>query len=325
MYDPNHRIKIGIIGGGPAGMSCALWLKQLGLVPIIIEMNSSLGGQLLQIDRINRWVLGVVNKTSREIGLSYIDHINSEGINVMAQSRIVSLTTDSKGFELVIDQACNVRPVDVRGLVIATGVRVIGDERFNDIPGFQSVHEKGLISFFPLDHLDKLELLKQKTVAVIGGGNNAYYTALDAAKSGATVYLLVRSKPKARNHVQKEAEFFIEKKIITVFTESQVSEFRQQGGRMAIHVAGNNLSTERLEVDRVFVRAGFAANSDFMNTFEALSGINKQGGYIETDDKKRTSIPWVYAIGDIANPRYQSLVAAIADGAVAAQDISDRL
>jgi len=324
MMTSTERLTIGIIGGGVAGMSCALWLKHLGFLPIIIEANDQLGGQLLQINRINRWVLGATGKTSREIAESYADHINTEAINVIYQARILSISKCTDGFELTIEENGKQQLLRVRALVIATGVRVLGNELFKDIPGFQSIYDLGLISCFPLDHLDKMELLKNKTVAVIGGGNNAYYTALDAAKAGANVYLLIRSKAKARNHVQKEAEFFIERGIIYIKSETQVSAFRRHWDKIEINLNEKSGESCCIEVDRIFVRTGFAANSDFIVLFEAFSGMIKEAGYIKTDALKRTSIPWVYAIGDVTNVKQQSVVCAIADGAIAAQDISER-
>ncbi len=320
-----NKLTIGIIGGGVAGMSCALWLKHLGFTPVIIERNKQLGGQLLQINRINRWILGAVGKSSIELAQYYADHINDEAITVMFQTRILSVSKDNEGFELAINENGNHQSLRVRGLVIATGVRALGDELFNDIPGFQACFESGLITFFPLDHLDKLELLNNKTVAVIGGGDNAYYTALDLAKAGAKVFLLIRSEPKARTNVQQEAAFFIEQGIISVMTGIQVSVFREHREKIELSLLEKNIENRRIEVDRVFVRTGFAANSDFLNTLTELSDITKEAGYIKTDVTKRTSIPWVYAIGDITNSKHQSVVYAIADGAIAAQDISERV
>jgi thioredoxin reductase (NADPH) len=306
-------------------MSCALWLKHLGFLPIILEGNDQLGGQLLQINRINRWVLGATGKTSREIAKSYADHVNTEAIYVIYQTRILSISKCTDGFELTIEENGKQQLLQVRVLVIATGVRVLGNELFKDIPGFQSIYELGLISFFPLDHLDKLELLKNKTVAVIGGGNNAYYTALDAAKADAKVQLLIRSKAKARSHVQKEAESYIEQGIISIMLNSHVSAFRQHWDKIQISLNDKNGENHCIEVDRIFVRTGFAANSDFIDSFETFSGMIKEAGYIKTDALKRTSIPWVYAIGDVTNAKQQSVVYAIADGAIAAQDISERI
>ena len=316
---------IAIIGGGVAGMSCALWLKYLGFTPVIIERNPQLGGQLLQLNRINRWVLGAKDKTSVELAQNYAGHIDQEGIAILTSARLSSLSASHVSFEAVIDTPDSQHNLQIRNLVIATGVRIVGHEAFKAIPGCQTVVDNGTISFFPFDHLDKLKTLKHKTVAVIGGGDNAFYTALDAAEAGAKVNLLIRSKPKAGGIVQKAAQPYIEEGLITLCAGVQVTSFSQHGKAVGLVLQGENDENRQIEADHVFVRAGFAANSEFTENFSPLSGIGKEHGYIKTDAAKNTSIPWVFAIGDVANAKHQSVVGAIADGAAAARSISERL
>lgn len=317
---------IGIIGGGVAGMSCALWLKHLGFKPVIIERNAKLGGQLLKVDRINRWVLGAVDKTGIELAKLYADHIAKEGITVFYQTHLQSIACNTNSYDLVVANTDDACPLSVSALVVATGVRVLGHEIFDGTPGFQSAYETGRISFFPLDHLDKLSLLKGKTVAVIGGGNNAFYTALDLASVGAKVCLLVRSQPKARESLQNEAKNLIGQNLLEQHIGRVVNAFGQNpDGKMEISLSGKDKSNERIAVDWVFVRAGFAPNIDFMAAFPAFNGIQLEHGYVKTDSAKRTSLPWIYAIGDITNGKHQSVVSAIADGAVAAQDLAERI
>lgn len=313
---------IGIIGGGAAGMSCALWLKQLGYTPIIIEQNTQLGGQLLHLHRVNRWVLGCYNKTSAELAETYAAHIGQETVNVLYEARLLTVTSKPTGFNATVEQAGNiVHELPMRALVIATGVRVLGLEILSRIPGFQLLASQGLVSFFPTDHLDKLAALKGKTVAVIGGGDNAHFTAKDVALAGAQAYLLVRSISKARATIRREVDNLIAQGRIIERTQTQVRLFRQHQDGIELTLQGG----DTINVDSVFARLGFAANSEFLDAFAALSGIAKEAGYIKTDAAKRSSIPWIYAIGDVANAKHQSVVNAIAEGAIAAQDLSERV
>ena len=87
-------------------------------------------------------------------------------------------------------------------------------------------------------------------------------------------------------------------------------------------MARNDSKAERIEVDRIFARTGFAPNTEFLAGLGALAGLERNGdGYLQVDACKRASLPFVYAIGDVANPDHPSVVTAIADGAVAAQAI----
>jgi len=322
---PTNPLAVGIVGGGAAGMSCALWLKHLGYTPHIIEHNAKPGGQLLALNRINRWVLGSPDKTSAELAGLYAAHISRESVSIQCNASLTAVKAGQAGYDLLIEepgQAAN--PLSVRALVIATGVRILAHEVFAGIPGFQPLCDEGLISFFPVGHVDKLAEVPGKTVAVIGGGDNAYYTAKDVALAGARTYLLIRSRPKARNAVQKEVGTLIGQGLITARNGTRVSAFRRHQGGIEIALQGPEAAIERINVDLVFARTGYAANTEFLDAFEAFSGIAKQAGYLITDPAKRTSIPWVYAIGDVANPKHQSVVGAIADGAIAAQDLSER-
>jgi thioredoxin reductase (NADPH) len=137
--------------------------------------------------------------------------------------------------------------------------------------------------------------------------------------------LLVRSSPKARAMIRTEVEGLVKQGHITEYTGIEIQVFRQDKGKIAIAFLGTNGFEEKIFVDRIFARIGFAANSEFLDAYEAFSGMAKEAGYIKTDANKRTSVPWVYAIGDVANGKHQSVVNAIADGAVAAKDLSERI
>ncbi len=313
-----------IIGGGVAGMSCALWLKQLGLLPVIIEKNASLGGQLQEIDRINRWVLGFQGLTSQELAQEYSNHIIAENIPVICDSKIVAIEKTASCFQVYVKKnRGNQSLFSVKGIVIASGARTIGSEVFSKIPGFNSLFFAGLIGCFPTDHLDQLESLRDKTVAVIGGGDNAHFTANDVAKVATQTYLLMRSQPKSQIKIRNEVNRLIDQGRIIKYSPVQISEFSQIEGRIELTLRSLNADFITIPVDRVFVRIGYAANTEFLLTLDNLKSIKTQtGGYIEIDTERRTSIESVYAVGDVANLALQSVVTAIADGAIAARTIA---
>lgn len=314
----DNPMTIGIIGGGVAGMSCALWLKHLACRPVIIEQNDRLGGQLQHLDRINRWVLGFPNKTSAELAGIYADHINQEAIEVLYQAHLLAVTRTATGFDAAISQNGHTYPLTLQALVIATGARILGPEAFTGLPGFAAIHAAGLASFFPTAHLPILPALQGKTVAVIGGGDNAHYTAKDLALAGAKTYLLMRSSPKARPAIRKDVVALAAQGLVTERTGSEVLAFRQHQNGIEISLSNGDV----IDADRVFARLGFTANSEFLTAFPALAGLSKHNSYITVDAYKRTSIAGVYAIGDVANSKHQSVANAIAEGAVAAQDLS---
>ena len=313
-----------IMGGGAAGMSCALWLKHLGFVPVLIEPSTALGGQLLRIHRVNRWILGIPGRTGPALAELYGRHIADEAIEVRLGVRPVSVIAGDSGFCLDVWEDEN-RTVLLSGraLVIATGLRVNSSDILDSIPGAVPLYESGLLSFFPLDHLEPLEALDGKRVAVIGGGDNAHFTAKDLAPRTALTHLIIRAGPTARPMVRQDVEALIRQERVREHAGALITGFSLGSGGITIAFARNDSNTEQIEVDRIFARIGFAPNTEFLAELGPLAGLEMSGdGYLRVDTWKRTSLPFVYAIGDVVNPGHPSVVTAIADGAVAAMAIA---
>ncbi len=319
--------RVCIIGGGVAGMACALWLKQLGFSAEIIERNATLGGQLNNIDRINRWVLGFQGLTSQEIARVYSNHTNIENISVRFNTEPAAVETMESGYRLYLQNADGNQTVsEIQSLVIATGVRALGSEVFNKTPGFGPLFAAGLIGCFPTDHLSRMEFLRGKTLAVIGGGDNAHFTVNDVALVAARTYLLMRSQPKAQKKIRNEVRILIDQERVMEYPEVEIIDFRQTWEGIELSLSKSGSVTAKIKVDMVFVRIGFTPNSEFLQNLDNLASMKKHSnGYIEIDSWRRTSIASVYAIGDVANPRLQSVVTAIADGAIAARAIAQSI
>lgn len=318
---PVKRMTIGIIGGGAAGMSCALWLSQLGHNAAIIERSSGLGGQLLAINRTNRWLLGFPELTSVELARRYAEHIDSSAVTVYVNSYPIDIASLSDGYQILFQCDGQQLCLTAQNLVLATGTRALGVELFAHLPGGEPAKQSGLLSAYPLDHLDYLPHLNGRRIAVIGGGDNAHFTAKDIALAGADVHLVMRSQAKAQRQIRAEISDLSRAGRITLHCDTMLAGFRLQPDSVELALAKPQQPEQWLAVDQVFFRIGFAANSEFLDPFDAFSGLQKQNGYLITDTDKRTTLPGVYALGDVTNPKHQSVVAALADGAVAAQAI----
>lgn len=305
-------------------MSCALWLKHLSFSPVLIEPGTALGGQLLEIHRINRWILGIPGRTGPALAELYGRHVFDEAIDVRLGTRLVSVMAEDSGFSLVVrEDEHRTVPLPARALVIATGLQVNSSDILDPIPGARPLFESGLLSFFPLDHLEPMEALEGKRVAVIGGGDNAHFTAKDLASRTVLTHLITRSRPKAQPMVRQEVEALVRQGRVQEHDGTLITGFHQGPGGITIALTRNDSHAERIEVDRIFARIGFAPNTEFLAELGPLVGLEKNGdGYLLVDTWKRASLPFVYAIGDVANPDHPSVVTAIADGATAAQAIA---
>lgn len=318
---------IAILGGGAAGMSCALWLKHLGFSPVLIEPGAGLGGQLLKINRTNRWILGIPGRTGPELAELYGRHVVDEAIDVRLGAQPVSVMAEDSSFSLVVrEREHHTTSLPAQALVIATGLRVNSSDILHSIPGALPLYESGLLSFFPLDHLEPTEVLEGKRVAVIGGGDNAHFTARDLASKTAVTHLIIRSGPRAQPMVRKEVDALIRQGRVEEHAGARITSFFQGSGGIAIALSRNDSTVERIEVDRIFARTGFTPNTQFLAGLGYLAGLEKNSdGHVWVDTWKRASLPFVYAIGDVANPDHPSVVTAIADGAVAAMAIAQDL
>lgn len=308
-------------------MSCGLWLKNLGYAPVIVERGEALGGQLLKIDRVNRWILGIPGRTGPELSVLFGEHVASENIEARFGRQLLAVTRAGSGFRLRLSGgAGGEEPLVCAAIVVATGLRVKSREIIEAIPGAQAVADSGDLSFFPLDHLDFPESLKNNRVAVIGGGDNAHFTVKDVALLAGSTRLIMRSKPRAQSGIRKEVESLIESGRVSEHRETGIQGLGRTQKGIEMVLRDGSGETRRVEVDRIFVRAGFAPNTECLADWGPLAELELNSkGYLMVDVWKRASLPSVYAIGDVCNPDHPSVVAAIADGAVAARAIAKDL
>jgi thioredoxin reductase len=305
-------------------MSCALWLKQLGFRPLILDREPSAGGQLRFLPRTNRWILGFPGHSYPAIAEIYAGHIHAERIPMVLSAIVRDIEADQGTFRVRFN-AGDERALteSVAALVLATGARPKTGETFEGVSGWETLAASGRLSFFPLDHLDDSERFLGARVAVVGGGDNAYFTAKDLAAIASKVHLLVRSRPKAQAVVREVVEHLAEAGTVRQHFATVVTGFSGSDDGIHLHLSGAEAEAS-IVVDHVFVRTGFLPNSDFVERWPALADLTKDDrGYLKVDGRQRTSVPLVYAIGDVANRRSPSAVAAMAEGALAARTIAD--
>ncbi|EKD71010.1 MAG: FAD-dependent pyridine nucleotide-disulfide oxidoreductase [uncultured bacterium] len=108
-----------IIGGGPAGCQCALWLKMLGSDPLILEKSNQLGGLQNESPYKNNWVVGLLNTTGRELAHHIDHHIKSLDIPIIFNAKIKAITAESSYFMVQVSDQL----IKTNYLVIAAGVK----------------------------------------------------------------------------------------------------------------------------------------------------------------------------------------------------------
>ena len=158
-----------VIGGGPAGMSCALSLHNYGLFPLIIEKESALGGMARMSPYPNEWLLGQRGKTGRENAADFAAHIRELGVESRPGLTPQRLRRQEQHWRLDLAGEPAARSLSAPAIVIATGTRFAGEEWLDGVANARRMMAAGRL------HLGATAVGEQGAdlgshVAVIGGG-----------------------------------------------------------------------------------------------------------------------------------------------------------
>ena len=315
---------VAILGGGPAGLSCALWLKQLGFAPVVLERSSQVGGIQRSSHFVNNYYLGVAGRTGREVAEQFVQHARDADLRVICDARIESITKAGDGFALRIDSAL----IEARALLIATGQRVRGPET---VPAIQAdwagLSEQA--GFDPGQTPLLIEIVRRKVVAVVGGGDNAMSTSVMLGTSAAHVHLLSRSPLLGFKINQDAVRGMQQAGRLTLHQPAELQRLESAGERLRYVFKTPAGSNQTGVADYVCFRLGFAPNSEAVRQLLSAGGLGAlalaPGGQIITDPFQRTSIPRIYAAGDVTNARDACVATAVAQGAIAARSIEEDL
>ena len=288
-----------IIGGGPAGYSAALYAARAGLSTLVIERFSA-GGQAAITDIIENYP--GFDEGIGGFELSMRMQKGAEAAGALTEYReVVSLdgTGDIKKIQTDAGELL------ARTVIIATGAdpRKLGLEREEELLG-RGVHYCA--------HCDG-RFYRDREVAVVGGGNTAVEDALYLSKIAKKVYLIHRRDEFRATKVYLEPLFA--KENVEILTSSQVEEILGGEDFGGLRVLDLKSGGERdIAVSALFVSAGRVPATAFLG-----NTINLENGYIVADESTETSLPGVFAAGDVRKKELRQVITAAADGAVAAE------
>lgn len=289
-----------IIGAGPGGLSAGIYASRGGLDVAIIE-NRSVGGQAQQAADIQNYP-GVKSSSGFDLCYTMMNQCIDFGVEfVFDQIVDCDLSQDEKTIRLASGKTLTAKTV-----VIASGA----SSRKLDVKGERELTGKGVSYCATCDGA----FFKNKTVAVIGGGNTAAEDALYLEKLAKKVYIVHR-RDKLR------ADAIVAKRLLSSSIQPIWDSVVQsvEGEDKVTELTLKNVKTDyltSLSVDGVFVAIGQTPNS------QGFDGVDvTKSGYILTDERMRTNLQGVYAVGDVREKSLRQVVTACADGAIAADDI----
>lgn len=296
------KVDLLIIGAGPAGISAAIWAKRLGVNHLLLEARTEIGGQLTNIHNKIIDYPGIVVQNGVELQEHLKQHARKIAFHVETGTIVDSVDWDKK--RLFANKNAT---YEFRSLLVSTG----SSPRKLRIPGEQEMIDRNEVYSATRDK-DKF---KGKDVAVIGGGDRAFEGALLLAEAGANVSLIHRSEQfKARKEftdpVTQHANINI--KTNTIVTKIQGINRKQL-------TLSTNETTATVTVDGVFIRIGVEPN-----TYAFKDGISLDDeGYITCTSVGETSLPYVYAAGDVCTrPLLSSIASSVGQGMTAVKCLS---
>ena len=299
-----------IVGGGPAGAAAAIYAARKGIRTGVAAER--FGGQVLDTLAIENFI-SVPETEGPKLARALEEHVKAYEVDVMNLQRAASLTPASEAGGLHEVAFASGATLKAKTVILATGARW----REMNVPGEQEYRGRG-VAYCP--HCDG-PLFKGKRVAVIGGGNSGVEAAIDLAGIVAQVTLLeFDSKLRADAVLQKKLYSLPN---VTVITSALTSEVKGDGQKVTglVYKDRNSDAFVSLELEGIFVQIGLLPNSDWLKGTVELS----PRGEIIVDARGETSLPGVFAAGDVTTVPYKQIVIAVGEGAKASLSAFDHL
>lgn len=285
-----------IVGSGPAGLSAAIYAQRAELDTIVIEKNMMSGGQILNTYEVDNYP-GLPGISGFDLGLKLREHADRLGA-VFIEDTVVSaeLSGDVKKIE------CENGTYEARTVIIATGAH----HRTLGAPGEAAFTGAGVSYCATCDGA----FFKGKVTAVVGGGDVALEDAIFLARMCGKVYVIHRrDELRGAKSLQKKLFSLGNTEVIW---DSVVEEIAGDGKVRSLKLF--NKKTEEhseLPVDGVFIAVGIEPDS---GAFKDLVETDRQG-YIVAGEDGRTSVPGVFAAGDVRTKELRQVITAASDGA----------
>jgi thioredoxin reductase (NADPH) len=301
-----HSTRMLILGSGPAGLSAAIYGARAGMQPIVVQ-GIQPGGQLMTTTDVENypgfadviqgpWLMEQMQKQAEHVGTR------------MMWDTIVDVDLSGRPFRLIGDGG-DVYEGDV--LVIATGAQA----KWLGLESEEAMKGKGASACATCDGF----FYRGKTVAVIGGGNTAVEEALYLTNHSQDVTLIHRRDSLRAERILQQRLFAHPN--IKVLWNREVREFIDGGGTTGL--VGLKLedtvtgAESRIEVDGAFVAIGHHPATELFRGHLALD----EDGYVAVETgSTRTSVPGVFACGDVMDKHYRQAVTAAGTGCMAALD-----
>lgn len=298
-----------VVGGGPAGAAAAIYAARKGIRTGVVAER--FGGQVLDTMGIENFI-SVPHTEGPKLAAHLEQHVKDYDVDVMNVQKAVALKP-ANGDGLATIELENGASLKAKTVILSTGARW----RQMNVPGEDDYRNKG-VAYCP--HCDG-PLFKGKRVAVIGGGNSGVEAAIDLAGIVAHVTLIEFDS-------QLRADAVLQDKLrslpnVTIIVSALTTKVEGDGNKVTGLVYKDRSTGEEhtIALEGIFVQIGLVPNTEWLKGTIGLSNR----GEIEIDARGETTLPGVFAAGDVTTVPYKQIVIAMGEGSKAALSAFDYL
>ncbi|MDO4712487.1 MAG: FAD-dependent oxidoreductase [Candidatus Saccharibacteria bacterium] len=300
--------KVVIIGAGPSALTAAIYLTREDVTTTLYE-RGVVGGMAAITDQIDNYPGFAEGVTGMKLAGELQKQAERFGADIQ-YGEATSLKAIDGGVEVVIDG----KPVQAGAVLLATG----SNHRKLGVPGEDELYGRGVHYCATCDGA----FYRDRRLIVVGGGNSAVQEAMFLTRYATHIDLLVRSKLRASEVLQKELQKYVDEGKITVHIGATTDEIIVNDGTFYGVRSTQDGEEKEFTADALFVFIGLIPNTQFLQD----SAIELDGaGHIITDEHLRTSVPGVFASGDVRSGATMQIASAVGEGAEAALQIREYL
>jgi thioredoxin reductase (NADPH) len=320
LIDDSQLRDVIIVGAGPSGLAAAVYAASEGLDVLVIETESP-GGQAGSSSKIENYLGFPTGVSGQELATRAITQAEKFGAKMMIARNVVRLDCAKRPYKVVLDDG---RALMARAVIIATGAQYNKPH----IPNLQRFESQGV--YYGATFMES-QLCEKEDVAVIGGGNSAGQAAVFLSQTSRKVHMLVRSSRLSDTMSRYLIERIEQNPAIEVHYKTEIVSL--EGDTHLERVAWQDKTsgeTSVHDIRHVFIMAGASPRTDWLKDCVALDskGFILTGRDIITETERaalavaapqmlETSLPGVFAVGDVRSGNVKRVASAVGEGAIA--------